>query len=67
MIDPDSQKIYVDRDKAIASTFSAFLVANTVSGISGSYEFMFKITRKLNEAPYMSDEIQDVLIIVDQR
>lgn len=67
MIDPVNQQIYVDKAKAISSSFTAFLVANTLSGISGSYEFKFKITKKLNEAPEFVSDIEDILITVDQR
>ena len=56
-----------NRATAISGTFSAYLMAKTYGGVTGTYQFYFKITKYLNKAPQFVEEISDVLLAVDQR
>ena len=48
-LDLEKKELYIDKAKAIPSSFSAYLVAETIGGVKGgNYQFMFKITKKVN-------------------
>lgn len=67
MLDLVEGMVYLDRAKATAGTFSNFVKATTVSGISQFHEIVFKITKKLNQSPFFVGDIEDIALVVDQK
>jgi hypothetical protein len=65
MLDLDQGMVYLDRAKASEGTFSNFIKATTVSGISEFHEIIFKITRKMNESPFFVGDIEEIALVVD--
>lgn len=67
MLDLDQGMVYLDRAIATEGTFSNFIKATTVSGITHFHEILFKITRKLNQSPFFVGDIEDIALVVDQK